>query len=285
MRLLNSRLLPAVALLALAAPARAGFDPQIGQPGSLGIPKDDPSFRGWATSVVEYRPGPRNVADPSGPLATGNPQGVLGDVNSPGHGLASLGDGGWITLGFDRPLTDGDGADFAVFENGILSGPSGSPLAYLELAFVEVSTDGVHFFRFPATSLTQTDTQVGGFGLLDASNLNNLAGKYVAGYGAGFDLSELAGISPLLDVNNVNYVRLVDVVGSIDPALGSYDSLDNMINDPYSTPFNTGGFDLTGVGVINQAPAPTAVPEPASLATAVIGLGMLLAAVRARRRG
>lgn len=285
MRFVKSRLLPTLALLAVALPARAGFDPQIGQPGSLGIPKDDPSFQGWATSVVEFHPGPQNVAKPSGPSATaGNPQAVLGPMNSPGHGLVSLGDGGWITLGFDRPIADGAGADFAVFENGFLSGPSGSPLAYLELAFVEVSTDGANFFRFPATSLTQTTTQIGGFGSLDASNLNNLAGKYVAGYGTGFDLGELRGVSPLLDVMNVNFVRIVDVVGSIDPALGSYDAFGHLVNDPYPTPFASGGFDLTGVGVINYAQGPAAVPEPASLATAAIGLGMVLAAV-GRRRG
>lgn len=280
MRLAKFRLVPALALLALAATADAGFDPQVGHAGSKGIALNGGPFQGWATSVVDFSPGPRDIADPGGPLASaGTAAGALGSAAS---GLVSLGDGGSITLGFDAPIADGDGADFAVFENGLLQG-AGSHLAYLELAFVEVSTNGLDFFRFAATSLTQTAAQVGGFGWLDARDLDNLAGKYVAGYGTGFDLAGLRGASPLLDVMNINFVRIIDVVGSIDPRYGTLDSHGNLVNDPYSTPFASSGFDLTGVGVINFA-SPAAVPEPAGLATAAIGFGLVLAA-RARRRG
>ena len=45
---------------------------------------------------------------------------------------------------------------------------------------------------------------------------------------------------------------MVDVVGSIDPAYGSYDSQGTIINDPYSTPYATGGFDLDAIGVIHE---------------------------------
>ena len=44
-------------------------------------------------------------------------------------------------------------------------------------AFVEVSSDGVNFFRFPSVSLTPTTTQVGSGGELDPTNLYDLAGK------------------------------------------------------------------------------------------------------------
>jgi hypothetical protein len=47
-------------------------------------------------------------------------------------------------------------------------------------------------------------------------------------------------------------VRIVDVVGSIDPAYARYDSQGNAINDLFPTPFNSGGFDLDAVGVIHQ---------------------------------
>lgn len=271
MRLATHRLAPGLlltALLSFVPTSRADFDPQIGQAGSLGIAQSSNLFKGWATNVVSIDRGPMNAANLG-----------LGDATSGSFpGLISLGDGGSITLKFDNPLYDGAGADFAVFENGFLSGGPG--LAFLELAFVEVSTDGVNFFRFDATSLTQTTTQVGGFGLLDASKINNLAGKYISGYGTGFDLSELSGRSPLLDVNNINYVRIIDVVGSIDPAYGSYDAFGHLINDPFSTPFASSGFDLSAVGVINVA----SVPEPASLATAGIGFAIMAAVIRARRR-
>ena len=253
------------------APARAGYDPQVGQPGSLGIARASSAFAGWASSVQSFARGPQDISNPNSPRANvGSPTDALG----PGGGLVSLGDGGSITLGFDRPIANGAGADFAVFENGFLSGSNG--LAYLELATVAVSSDGVNFFRFAPVSLTQTATQVGSFGLLDASNLHNLAGKYIAGYGTGFDLAELAGASPLLDINHVISVRITDVVGSIDPRYGTRDSLGNLINDPFSTPFGSSGFDLTGVGVLNAA----AVPEPSSLALGLIAGGLSLVARR-----
>jgi hypothetical protein len=44
------------------------------------------------------------------------------------------------------------------------------------------------------------------------------------------------------------------VVGCIQPAYASYDSNNKIINDLWSTPFPSGGFDLDAVGVINQAP-------------------------------
>ncbi|MDR3620008.1 MAG: hypothetical protein P4L85_11715 [Paludisphaera borealis] len=270
-------------LVVSSSTARAGFDPQVGQPGSLGIPVSSPLFTEWASSVVSFDPGPQDITNPNSPLVTfGSPSNVLGPrTGDSTYSVLSLGDGGSITLGFDRPITNGAGADFAVFENGFLSGGAG--MAFLELAFVDVSSDGVNFFRFPSISLTQTDTQVGGFSLLDARNLHNLAGKYIAGYGTGFDLEDLVGVSPLLDVNDVKYVRITDVVGSIDPRYGSRDSLGNMINDPFKTPFATSGFDLGGVGVIHAANAPVAaVPEPSSFALGFCGIAVAAAAVRAR---
>lgn len=96
----------------------------------------------------------------------------------------------------------------------------------------------------------------------------DLAGKYIAGYGTPFDLSELAGVSPYLNVNDVTEVRITDVVGSIDPLYGTRDSLGNLINDPFPTPFTSSGFDLNGIGVINTEPA--AVPEPSAIVTASI---------------
>ena len=241
--------------LALAGP----FPPAAGQPGSTAIAAGDPGFVEWANSVVSLTRGPQNISNPGLGLASfGVPGNALGpsDAATNFSGVVSLGDGGQITLGFAQPIRDGAGPDFAVFENGFASGG----LSFLELGFVEVSSDGTNFFRFAATSDTQTTTQVASFGLLDATNLNNLAGKYVAGFGTPFDLNELAGVSPLLDVNDVRFVRVVDVVGSIDPLYATHDSVGNIVNDPWPTASASSGFDMDAVGVIN------AVPEPGRLA-------------------
>nr|MCR5191809.1 T9SS type A sorting domain-containing protein [Bacteroidales bacterium] len=55
-----------------------------------------------------------------------------------------------------------------------------------------------------------------------------------------------------VDINNITHVRIVDVVGSIDPQYGTYDAMGNIINDPFPTVSYSAGFDLDGVGVINQ---------------------------------
>lgn len=123
---------------------------------------------------------------------------------------------------------------------------------FLELAFVEVSSDGVNFFRFPATSNTQITTQIGPFDNTgDATKINNLAGKYRAQYGTPFDLQELIGLVGL-DINNITHIKIIDVVGSINPLFATYDINNNPINDPFPTGFASGGFDLDAVGVIHQ---------------------------------
>ena len=159
-------------------------------------------------------------------------------------GVVSLGDNGTAILTFLNPIKDGAGYDFAVFENGFSD-------TFLELAFVEVSSDGINYFRFPATSNTQDTLQTGSFGATDATEINNFAGKYRANYGTPFDLFELQSISGL-DINNVTHVKLIDVIGCIQDIYATYDAFGNMVNDPWSTPFGSSGFDLDAVGVINQ---------------------------------
>lgn len=90
-----------------------------------------------------------------------------------------------------------------------------------------------------------------GFGLLNPSNLHNLAGKYIEGYGTPFDLEGLAGQTGL-DLNAVTHVRIVDVVGTNNPEYATVDHNGRIVIDTYSTPYNTGGFDLDAIGVINQ---------------------------------
>lgn len=219
------------------------YAPAAGKVGSTAIAKSSSVFIAWATGITVVR-GLQDIANPTGPLAsTGTANdGMRGGTS--GTSVVCLGDGGSATLTFDTPIANGPGFDFAVFENGFSD-------TFLELAFVEVSSDGVHFFRFPSHSETQTTTQVGSFGAVDCTYINNLAGKYRAGFGTPFDLSDIAD-NALLDKDKISQVKIIDVIGTINPLYASHDSFGNIINEPYSTPFTSGGFDLSGVGVINQ---------------------------------
>jgi len=217
------------------------YAPPAGQAGSTAIAKSSSVFIGWATGITVVR-GPQDIANPTGPLASsGNPNDALGGTST---GVVSLGDGGSATVTFASPIANGSGFDFAVFENGFSD-------TFLELSFVEVSSDGINFFRFPSHSETQTTTQIGGFGAVDCRYINNLAGKYRANFGTPFDLSDLPD-NALLDKDNITHVKIIDAIGTINPLYASHDSHGNIVNELYSTPYATGGFDLNAVGVINQ---------------------------------
>jgi len=219
------------------------FAPPAGQSGTTAIHQDSAVITAWASncSVVI---GPLDIADLTLGLAG---FGVAADATGTANGtVVSLGDNGEATLEFDGVIYNGPGFDLAVFENSFSDD-------FLELSFIEVSSDGSSFFRFPATCNLQDTVQVGPFGTSDATYLNNLAGKYRAQYGTPFDLQELVGI-PGLNVNEVTHVRIVDCVGSIQSEFASYDQYGHVINDPYPTPFPSGGFDLDAVGVIHFQP-------------------------------
>ena len=248
----------------LSAPAWGGpHPPAAGQPGSDAIAADDPRVLAWAVEATALVRGPEEIDDPSSlPASYGSETSALGradvlgdqDQPDPGSPLAkpavSLGDGGSITLRFDPPIADGPGPDFAVFENGISF--NGGRSFFMELAFVEASSDGAGFAQFPAFSETPTTAQLGAYAAIDPTNLRNLAGKYAAGHGTPFDLAELAG-TPGLNTGAVTHIRIVDVVGSIDPRFARHDSLGRIINDPWPTFLTTSGFDLDAVAVLNQA--------------------------------
>jgi Secretion system C-terminal sorting domain len=226
--------------------SQAQFAPVAGQPGTTAIPAESSALVGWATSCNIQR-GYRDIAvHDSGYASVGDSSSAIGPATQ--NGIVSLGDGGIATLTFASPIVNGAGFDFAVFENGFNAGPSG--MAFLELAFVEVSSDGIRYVRFPSLDNVEDTTQIA-LGYMDGSMLNNLAGKYVFGYGTPFDLEELKD-SAGLDVNNITHVRVIDVIGTINPTYASRDSRGRIINDPYPTNFGSSGFDLDAVGVINQ---------------------------------
>ena len=238
--------LPIVVLLCFYNTAGAQFAPAADLPGTTAIPGDSSIFVEWASGCTVQR-GPINIANTSLGLASA---GTNTDALGPSDDVTvSLGDGGIATVTFNHSIYNGDGPDFAVFENGFMTNDSN--LAFLELGFVEVSTDGNRYVRFPATTNVQDTFQLNNDGAMDCSQLYNLAGKYIARYGTPFDLQELVD-SAGIDINNINYVKVIDVVGSIDSAYAARDHNGHIINDPWPTPFASCGFDLDAVGVIHS---------------------------------
>jgi len=259
--------------------------PDAGIPGFVGLDGDgvtpdggdgnnyvNPVFIGWATDVIDYSPSDTVGTYGTGGIGSqfGDPTKALGAVTGDNFDIVSLGDmgateiaagnaSGSITLGFEYSIINGSGADFAVFENGFISagGAGVSGQIFAELGYVEVSTDGETFVRFPSVSLT--DGQVGAYGTVDPTEVYNLVGKHVNAYGSSwgtpFDLDDLLNTEEVLlglvDLDEINYVRIVDIPGD-----GSFvDSQGNPIYDAWLT-WGSGGLDLEAVGVIHQIPEP-----------------------------
>lgn len=228
------------------------FAPRAGEPGTTAIPNDSNILIDWAATCVitagwiDYQDTSLGKVNWGGPLfATGQADGTT----------ISLGDKGTAILTFNTPIVDGPGFDFVVFENGF---NVKDDLDFLELAFVEVSSDGQHFVRFPSACLRDTLKQIGNFDGSKATTVHNLAGKYTARFGTPFDLNELKD-SVNLNLNQITHIKIIDVGGSISPAFASRDALGRIINDPYPTPFPQGGFDLDAVGVCYNQQYPTGI--------------------------
>lgn len=230
------------------------FSPPAGEAGSTAVPYDDPAIVAWATQVVSVSFG-EDVTE--GWRESSHALGPAGSVEPT---VLVLGRGGSVVLGFDQPLRDGPGNDFAVFENAFRD-------TFLELAYVEVSSDGQHYVRFP--SFSYTPGPVPAFGYMDARMIHGLGGKYAAGQGTPFDLSDLQAAYqaalvdspfsqqytqqlvanfPYIRLDAIRFVRLLDVVGD-----GSaLDAGGFPIFDPYKTS-GTAGFDLDALGILNQS--------------------------------
>ena len=217
---------------------RSTYPAAAGQPDSTAVGWDDPRFVGWATGYVDPVEYGADVLD-----TWRTPELALGPAGTETTDVVTLGNGGQITLTFDPPIADGPGSDLVVFENGHND-------TFLELAFVEVSSDGVHFARFDSVYLG--DQPVAQYGAHDTSLFEGMAGKYRLGYGGPFDLAHLQyrpGVQEgLVDLSRITYVRIVDIIGDGQVR----DSFGHAIYDPTPTT-SSGGFDLDAIGVLNAA--------------------------------
>lgn len=220
---------------------------------SLIVPAASAQTR-FATSVVSYVQGTGGgVFVPTNAL--GGPRGA--GLSSGSLDVCTLGVGGSLTLGFDVVIADGPGADLVLFENGFVAGG-----VYSEVAYVEVSTNGVDFARFPSryagpsSGLPGFTAPWGTYGGLVGAVpvLTNVATNTIdpfdptVGGGDGFDLATLATdplvVGGLLDLANVNYVRIVDV-----PHATGTDAVGNVIWDNSGA---TGSADVDAVAIVNH---------------------------------
>jgi hypothetical protein len=245
----------------------------------------NPIFKEWASGVVDY------YQAPGVDFLWSDPNAVLGPATGDNMDIFSLGDlsreqvqegekSGWITVTFSEPFGNVNGYDFAVFENGMVSESTtsaGSVKGELlaELAFVEVSSDGENFVRFPSVSLNEKPGNL--YSTVNPKLVYNLAGKHPNAYnvctGTPFDLQQLANlpdvVSELVDINNINFVRIVDIPGTGDfydnAVLNTEPNTDPnwalfANNHPVFDEWNTslvpyhpsGGFDLEAVGVLKE---------------------------------
>ena len=226
----------------------------FGSVSQLTVKADSVAAKGWAKSVVEYRKG-RDLTSFT------DASRVLGgwfahrseEVSDPVYDVVSLGNGGSLTIEWEIPAANGSGPDFAVFENGMSANENS---VFAELAFVEVSSNGIDFERFD--SISRGTVPIPDGGQIIADSVYGLAGAKPLGYGTLFDLDELAGRESVtdgrLDLNRIRYLRLIDIPGcggNTDGYETMYDSFENIIYDAFKT-YGSAGFDAACTAVLNS---------------------------------
>ena len=183
-----------------------------------------PLFSNYATAVFSASPGFGATGDPT--VTLGAPAG--GGLYAGSTDTYSLGVGGELVLELGLPAYDGPGTDLLVCENPFYV--NGTTLAYAEAVFVEVSTDGTTFARFPTRFVGPPGPYSPFQGLVPAW-FSGFAGAMpvlvvpatggdpldiVSAGGDAFDFADLASepavLSGAVDLDDVRYVKLVDAV-------------------------------------------------------------------------
>ena len=206
------------------------------------LPREKVDFSVWGTEVIDYQPG-LNVDS-----AFSESQSALGSPSFDDLGRAeqrlpieqtlSLGEGGVVTILLSQSIGDEVGPDLGIYENSF----NGS---FVEYAWVEVSSDGEHFVRFP--NLSFSNSPLHSFEEIEGIESWGLAGNGLAGTPTLFDLADLKDLefvrNGLIDIDNIRYVKIRDIVGDGT----AHDSYGKPIYDPYPTE-SSAGFDLDAVG-------------------------------------
>lgn len=173
----------------------------------------------FATEVlaVEFGPGQSFGRSSMPAVVTGPPKG--GGCCKGSLDVVSLGNGGTITLGFERAIVDGPGPDFVVFENPFEFGSQ----VYAEPATVEVSDDGVAWVGYPCTATEPPFGTCAGWRPVYLDGVDGPVDPASSG-GDRFDLADLG-------LASARFVRLTDRVDV--------------------TPADGGSFDLDAVGIVH----------------------------------
>jgi len=161
----------------------------------------------------------------------GLPEGTGHDqAQSAPESILSLGNGGFITLKFEKKIYPIEGPEIRIFENAFyIFNPelnqADREISFTELAYVEVSQDGVNFYRFQSKTPKNyvqefynnpyNIDQLAGVFPSYASDDNafetqvyDQEGKRILGEGPGGDDFDLNQLSVKLDW--IQYIRIVD---------------------------------------------------------------------------
>lgn len=211
-----------------------GFPGGADDPDRRAIVKDDSRLLAWANEIVDYVEG-----EGVSPLFLDLEQ-ALGPAEGLSTQTLSLGEGGSVTLSFAGVIREQVGPEFTVFENSFND-------TFLELAWVEVSSNGIDFARFPSQYMGQKI--LGSFSEQAPELMDGLAGITRAGTSTAFNLYSLDGHPMvqmgLLDLESIISIRVVDIRGDGT----AFDSGGHPIYDPFPTS-QSAGFDLDGVGIL-----------------------------------
>ncbi len=200
----------------------------------------------WGDEVIEYLSGD-NLSDGFDlqESALGTPsfdQEGYSDVRLAYEQTLSLGAGGEVIIELKQSISNQMGPDLAIFENSF----NGS---FIEYAWIEVSSDGESFVRFPNYYFAQQ--ALGSFDERADIQDIGLAGHSMAGQGVGFDLTQLTHYPEVrlgqVDLNQIRFVKVVDIVGDGE----ARDTLMSPIYDPYPTQ-GSAGFDLDAIGGLTE---------------------------------
>jgi|GEM_PF-3034694 len=231
------------------------------------LPRGSPAQSPGADSAIAFIPGSAAGwgADSLPQIVLGNPEGL--GVLEGSLDVVSLGDGGEITLSFeDNIIVNGPGADFTVFENPFyIFGDSLN--RYIETALVEVSRDGIEYFRFPFDFLPNVipagnpHRYVGFAGVEPVMSSGGVPDPTDPGVSGGdqFDL-ETVGLP------NVRFIRIVDTGDD------TYDNDGDLVTDTGLRLPPQAGFDLDAICHINwtSSLSPFRVSSAAALSLSVV---------------